>query len=41
MDVTHERIGRRNRYQINPDLPLRHPLGQDHTIGDLLKTLDA
>ncbi|MDH3707017.1 MAG: winged helix-turn-helix domain-containing protein [Acidimicrobiia bacterium] len=39
--LTHERIGRRNRYQINPDLPLRHPLEQDHTIGDLLKTLDA
>lgn len=39
--LTHERIGRRNRYQLNPDLPLRHPLEQDHTIGDLLKTLDA
>lgn len=39
--LTHERIGRRNRYHVNPDLPLRHPLEQNHTIGDLLRTLDA
>ena len=39
--LTHERVGRRNRYQINPDLPLRHALEQNHTIGDLLETLDT
>jgi DNA-binding Lrp family transcriptional regulator len=24
--LTRERTGRRNRYQIHPDLPLRHPI---------------
>ena len=37
--VTRTREGRRNRYQINPDAPLRHPLEDDHTIGELLTTL--
>ncbi len=36
-----ERIGRRNRYLINLDLPLRHPLESDHTIGEVLASLDA
>lgn len=38
--LTHERIGRRNRYTVNPDLPLRHPLEANHSVGDLLDTLD-
>lgn len=37
--LTHERIGRRNRYEINRDLPLRHPLENTHTIGELLRAL--
>jgi hypothetical protein len=37
--VTRTREGRRNRYEVNPDAPLRHPLEQDHTIGELLMTL--
>jgi hypothetical protein len=37
--VTRSREGRRNRYEVNPDAPLRHPLEQDHTIGELLVTL--
>ena len=37
--VTRIREGRRNRYEINPDAPLRHPLEHDHTIGELLVTL--
>jgi hypothetical protein len=37
--VTRHREGRRNRYEVNPDAPLRHPLEQDHTIGELLVTL--
>lgn len=37
--VTRTRHGRRNRYAVNPDAPLRHPLEQDHTIGELLITL--
>lgn len=37
--VTRTREGRRNRYEINPDAPLRHPLEDDHTVGELLRTL--
>jgi hypothetical protein len=39
--LSRERIGRRNRYHVNPDLPLRHPLESSHTVSDLLTTLDA
>ena len=37
--VTRSREGRRNRYSIHPDAPLRHPLEHDHTVGELLVTL--
>lgn len=37
--VTRTRVGRRNRYTVNPDAPLRHPLEHEHTIGELLDTL--
>lgn len=37
--VTRTREGRRNRYEVNPDGALRHPLEHDHTIGELLATL--
>jgi hypothetical protein len=37
--VSKFRDGRRNRYAIHPDAPLRHPLESDHTIGELLVTL--
>ena len=33
------REGRRSRYQLNPTLPLRHPLERDHQIGDILAVL--
>ncbi len=33
------REGRRNRYALNPDLPLRHPLEEDHQIGEILSVL--
>ena len=36
-----ERVGRRNRYVINLELPLRHPLEADHTVGELLANLDV
>lgn len=39
--LAHERVGRRNRYQVKADLPLRHPLESNHTIRDLLTALDA
>ena len=35
--VTRTRIGRRNHYEINPDRPLRHPVEQPHSIGELLQ----
>ncbi len=37
--VTRTREGRRNRYEVHPDAPLRHPLESDHTVGELLVTL--
>lgn len=37
--VTRTREGRRNRYRIHPEGPLRHPLEREHTIGELLSTL--
>ena len=37
--VTREREGRRNRYEVHPDAPLRHPLESEHTVGELLVTL--
>ena len=37
--VVRTREGRRNRYSLNPDLPLRHPIERDHTVGELLAAL--
>ena len=37
--VVRERQGRRNRYQIKTKLPLRHPLAEEHEVGDLLEVL--
>lgn len=34
-----ERVGRRNRYELRPDVPLRHPLEAHHTVGELLRLL--
>lgn len=34
--LTVTRIGRRNSYRVNPQLPLRHPHEADHTVGELL-----
>jgi len=34
--VTRTRVGRRNHYQVNPELPLRHPVESSHRIGELL-----
>ncbi len=36
-----ERIGRRNRYHIIAEAPLRHPLEANHSIGDLLTALEG
>ena len=37
--VLRERHGRRNRYKVKPQLPLRHPLVQEREVGDLLNVL--
>jgi DNA-binding MarR family transcriptional regulator len=37
--VLRQREGRRNRYQVVPELPLRHPLVQGRAVGDLLEVL--
>jgi DNA-binding IclR family transcriptional regulator len=36
-----EREGRRNRYRLRPELPLRHPVEHEHAIGEILKVLAA
>ena len=33
------REGRRNRYEVHGDRPLRHPLENEHTVGELLRML--
>jgi DNA-binding IclR family transcriptional regulator len=30
------RVGRRNRYTVHPELPLRHPVEQPHSVAALL-----
>lgn len=37
--VTKKREGRRIKYRVDPDLPLRSQTQQDKAIGDLLETL--
>lgn len=39
--LRHERVGRRNVYHVIGDLPLRHPLENDHTVQELLNSLDG
>jgi len=35
------REGRRNRYALHPEQPLRHPLESEHAIGEVLRILTA
>lgn len=37
--VRREREGRRNRYEVRFELPLRHPLGEQRAVGELLEVL--
>ncbi len=39
--LTRTRDGRRNRYAVHPDAPLRHPIERDHAIGEILAVLTA
>ena len=34
-----ERVGRRNRYRLHADQPLRHPMDRDHHVNELLAVL--
>ncbi len=34
------REGRRNRYSLNAELPLRHPVERGHLIGEILEVLE-
>lgn len=34
-----ERVGRRNRYRLHPEQPLRHPMDRVHQVGELLDVL--
>jgi DNA-binding MarR family transcriptional regulator len=37
--IDRERVGRRNRYRVNPSRPMRHPSLRSQKIGDLLDVL--
>jgi uncharacterized membrane protein len=39
--VRRQRVGRRNRYEVMADRPLRHPLEQPRTVKDLLDAIEA
>lgn len=37
--LTREREGRRNRYEVHMDLPLRRPLGASCSVGEMLELI--
>jgi DNA-binding transcriptional ArsR family regulator len=37
--IAKKREGRRNRYRVNPDLDLRHPIHGEIAVGELLEAL--
>jgi predicted transcriptional regulator len=39
--LTKTRVGRRNRYEVHGELPLRHPQHRHHTVGELISFLHA
>ena len=38
--LTRIRDGRRNRYEVHPEIPLRHPIEAHRTIGELIALAD-
>jgi DNA-binding MarR family transcriptional regulator len=36
-----ERLGRRNRYRIRSNQPLRHPIESHHTVGELIALVSS
>jgi DNA-binding transcriptional ArsR family regulator len=39
--VTRTRDGRRNRYEIHAERPLRHPVEAHRTVGDLIRLVQG
>jgi len=39
--LTKTRHGRRNQYEVHDELPLRHPQHRHHTVGELIRFLEA
>ena len=39
--LTKTRTGRRNQYEVHDELPLRHPRHRHHTVGELIRFLQA
>jgi predicted transcriptional regulator of viral defense system len=39
--LTRIKEGRRNYYEVHEELPLRHPQHRHHTVGDLIRFLQA
>jgi DNA-binding MarR family transcriptional regulator len=39
--LTKTRAGRRNRYEVHSELPLRHPAHRHRTVGDLIRFLET
>ncbi len=37
--LSKHRVGRRNSYDIHPEVPLHHPLEREHSVGKLLELL--
>ncbi len=37
--VSRTKVGRRNQYEVHPELPFRHPLEREHSVGNLLDAL--
>ncbi|MFT4987885.1 MAG: putative transcriptional regulator [Acidimicrobiales bacterium] len=38
--LTSERVGRRKHYEVNTKMPMRHPLEDQHTVHDLISSLE-
>jgi DNA-binding transcriptional ArsR family regulator len=39
--ITKTRVGRRNQYVVHGNLPMRHPEHRQHTVGELIRFLQA
>jgi DeoR/GlpR family transcriptional regulator of sugar metabolism len=39
--LTKTRVGRNNQYEVHGELPLRHPQHRHHTVGELIRFLEA